>query len=37
MIVSFSTWPETFASAFIEQIISSRQPLPWRVFEMPMW
>src|SRR5579859_4850203 len=29
------TSPETVAWAFIEQIISSRQPLPWSVLETP--
>ncbi len=33
--ITFDTLPEAFACALIEQIISSRQPLPVSVFETP--
>src|SRR5277367_5147818 len=33
--ITFETLPEAWASALIEQIISSRQPLPVSVLETP--
>ena len=35
-MLSEATSPEASAWAFIAQIISSRQPLPWTVLEMPI-
>jgi hypothetical protein len=35
-MLRLSTMPLSSACAFIAQIISSRQPLPWTVLEMPI-
>src|SRR5690348_1863654 len=34
-MMTLDTTPDAFACALMEQIISSRQPLPWSVFDTP--